>query len=117
MSDIQTPNIEQLTEELRATLSSLLEVEDEIKAIEYTKEELRAKIEQLTTALGGKAHVDHLGSVQIVPESVSHSYDTKALDELVNIMMSDGEIHAARRILTCRKETKRKASMRITRAK
>jgi hypothetical protein len=117
MSDIQTPNIEQLTEELRATLSSLLEVEDEIKAIEYAKEELRAKALELTTALGGKVHIDHLASVQIIPASEGHTYDPKALDSLVDTMIADGEIHNAKRIITCRKESKRKASMRITRAK
>ena len=117
MSDIQTVDTEKLTEELRATLSSLLEVEDEIKAIEYAKEELRAKALELTTALGGKVHIDHLASVQIIPASEGHTYDPKALDSLVDIMIADGEIHNAKRIITCRKESKRKASMRITRAK
>lgn len=104
-------------EELRQLLSDYFELDSEIKAHEYGLNEKRARIREIVSELGGKAHVDHLASVQIVPASEGHSYDTKALDQLVQIMIEDGEVHAARRIMTCKKETKRAESMRIVPAK
>ena len=107
-----------MVEELRQLLSDYFELESEIKAHEYGLKEKRERIRELVAELPGqKTHVDHLASVQIVPESVSHSYDTKALDKLVEIMIADGELHGAKRIMSCRKETKRAESMRIVPAK
>jgi hypothetical protein len=107
-----------MQEELRQLLSDYFELESEVKAHEYGMKEKRERIRELVSEMPGqKTHVDHIASVQIVPESVSHSYDTKALDGLVQIMIADGEIHTAKRIMSCRKETKRAESMRITPAK
>ena len=106
-----------MSEELRQLLSDYFELESEVKAHEYGMKEKRDRIREIVAELGGKAHIDHLASVQIIPASESHSYDTKAIDQLINIMIEDGEIHAARRIMTCKKETKRAESMRITPAK
>ena len=106
-----------MTDELRQLLSDYFELDSEIKAHEYGLNEKRQRIRELVSELGGKASIDHVASVQIVPESVSHSYDTKALDQLINIMVADGELHNAKRIMSCRKETKRAESMRIVPAK
>jgi hypothetical protein len=104
-------------DELHDALNQYFEIESEIKAIEYTKAEVRARIEILAKDLGGKAKIDHVGSVQVVPASESHSYDTKALDKLVEIMIEDGELHTAKRIMTCRKTVERKETLRIVGAK
>lgn len=107
-----------MTDELRQLLSDYFELDSEIKAHEYGLNEKRQRIREIVAELPGqKVHIDHLASVQIIPASESHSYDTKALDQLVNIMIEDGEIHTARRIMSCRKETKRAESMRIVPAK
>ena len=107
-----------MVEELRQLLSDYFELESEVKAHEYGLKEKRERIRELVSEMPGqKTHIDHLASVQIVPESVSHSYDTKALDSLVQTLITDGELHSAKRIMACRKETKRAESMRITPAK
>lgn len=106
-----------MNEELRQLLSDYFEIESEVKAHEYGMNEKRTRIREIVAELGGKAHIDHLATVQIVPASEGHSYDTKALDQLIQVMIEDGEIHTARRIMTCKKETKRAESMRITPAK
>ena len=106
-----------MIDELRQLLSDYFELESEVKAHEYGMNQKRARIREIVAELGGKAHVDHLATVQIVPASEGHSYDTKAVDALIQTMIQDGEIHAARRIMTCRKETKRAESMRITPSK
>ena len=106
-----------MNEELRQLLSDYFELESEVKAHEYGMNEKRARIREIVAELGGKAHVDHLASVQIVPASEGHSYDTKALDIMIEQMIIDGDLHSARRIMACRKETKRAESMRIVPAK
>ena len=104
-------------EELRQLLSDYFELESEVKAHEFGLKEKRDRIREIVAELGGKAHVDHLATVQIVPASEGHSYDTKSLDNLVQTLITDGELHSAKRIMACRKETKRAESMRITPAK
>ena len=106
-----------MIDELRQLLSDYFELESEVKAHEYGLKEKRERIREIVSELGGKAHVDHLATVQIVPASEGHSYDTKALDNLVQTLITDGELHSAKRIMSCRKETKRAESMRITPAK
>ena len=106
-----------MNEELRQLLSDYFELESEVKAHEYGMKEKRERIREIVAELGGKAHVDHLASVQIVPASESHSYDTKAIDQLINILVEDGELHTAKRLMQCKKSTKRAESMRIVPAK
>lgn len=107
-----------MSEELRQLLSDYFELESEVKAHEFGMNEKRARIREIVAELPGqKTHIDHLASVQIVPASEGHSYDTKALDNLVQTLITDGELHSAKRIMACRKETKRAESMRITPAK
>jgi hypothetical protein len=107
-------------DELHDALNQYFEIESEIKAIEYTKAEVRARIEILAKDLGGKAKIDHVGSVQVVPAGVTVSYDGDALDKLVQELSVDGEkekIAIAMRIMLCKKEKPRKESLRIVGAK
>ena len=103
--------------ELAALMRDLGEIDSEVKAIEYTRDEKRERIAQIVAELGGKVEVMGVGTAQVTPDSESHSYDTKALDILINIMVEDGELHTVKRILSCKKTTKRKGSLRITLAK
>jgi hypothetical protein len=107
-------------DELHNALNEYFEIESEIKAIEYTKAEVRARIEILAKDLGGKAKIDHVGSVQVVPAGVTVLYDGDALDKLVQELSVDGEkekIAIAMRIMLCKKEKPRKESLRIVGAK
>ena len=103
--------------ELAALMRDLGEIDSEVKAIEYTRDEKRERIAQIVAELGGKVEVMGVGTAQVTPDSESHSYDTKALDILINIMVEDGELHTVKRILSCKKTTKRKGSLRVTMAK
>jgi hypothetical protein len=107
-------------DELHSALNEYFEIESEIKAIEYNKAEVRARIEILAKDLGGKAKIDHVGSVQVVPAGVTVSYDGDLLDKLVQELSVDGEkekIAIAMRIMLCKKEKPRKESLRIVGAK
>jgi len=103
--------------ELAALMRDLGEIDSEVKAIEFSRDEKRERIAQIVAELGGKVEVAGIGTAMVTPDSETHSYDTKALDILINIMVEDGELHTVKRILSCKKTTKRKGSLRITMAK
>ena len=103
--------------ELAALMRDLGEIDSEVKAIEYTRDAKRERIEEIVKAMGGKVEVMGIGTAMVTPDSESHSYDTKALDAMIQMMIEDGELHTARRIMTTKKTSKRKGSLRITLAK
>jgi hypothetical protein len=103
--------------ELAALMRDLGEIDSEVKAIEFSRDEKRERIAQIVAELGGKVEVMGVGTAMVTPDSETHSYDTKALDILINIMVEDGELHTVKRILSCKKTTKRKGSLRVTMAK
>jgi len=108
---------DEMMTELAALMRDLGEIDSEVKAIEFSRDEKRERIAQIVAELGGKVEVMGIGTAMVTPDSESHSYDTKALDILINIMVEDGELHTVKRILSCKKTTKRKGSLRITMAK
>jgi hypothetical protein len=103
--------------ELAALMRDIGEIDSEVKAIEFSRDEKRERIAQIVQELGGKVEVAGIGTAMVTPDSETHSYDTKALDILINIMVEDGELHTVKRILSCKKTTKRKGSLRVTMAK
>ncbi len=108
---------DEMMTELAALMRDLGEIDSEVKAIEYTRDEKRERIAQIVAELGGKVEVMGIGTAMVTPDSESHSYDTKALDALIQTMIEDGELHTAKRIMTTKKWTKRKGSLRVTMAK
>jgi hypothetical protein len=103
--------------ELAALMRDIGEIDSEVKAIEFSRDEKRERIAQIVAELGGKVEVAGIGTAMVTPDSETHSYDTKALDILINIMVEDGELHTVKRILSCKKTSKRKGSLRVTMAK
>jgi hypothetical protein len=108
---------DEMMTELAALMRDLGEIDSEVKAIEFSRDEKRERIAQIVAELGGKVEVMGIGTAMVTPDSESHSYETKALDILINIMVEDGELHTVKRILSCKKTTKRKGSLRVTMAK
>ena len=103
--------------ELAVLMRDLGEIDSEVKAIEFSRDEKRERIAEIVKAMGGKVDVMGVGTAMVTPDSESHSYDTKALDAMIQIMIEDGELHTAKRIMTTKKTSKRKGSLRITLAK
>jgi hypothetical protein len=108
---------DEMMTELAALMRDLGEIDSEVKAIEFSRDEKRERIAQIVAELGGKVEVMGIGTAMVTPDSESHSYDTKALDALIQTMIEDGELHTAKRIMTTKKWTKRKGSLRVTMAK
>ena len=98
-------------------LRDYFEMKSEIEAHEANIDELRRNLQTLVEALGGLLKVDHVGTAIITPPSTSHSYDTKAIDGVIAKALQDGDMHTAKALSDARKETTRKATLRITGAK
>jgi hypothetical protein len=98
-------------------LRDYFEMKSELEAHEAQVDDLRRNLQTLVEALGGSLKVDHVGSAIITPQSTSHSYDTKAIDAIKDKALQDGDVHTAKAIADARKETTRKATLRITGAK
>jgi len=98
-------------------LRDYFEMKSEIEAHEANIDELRRNLQTLVEALGGSFKLDHVGTALITPQSTSHSYDTKMIDAVIAKALQDGDVHTAKAIADARKETTRKATLRITGAK
>jgi hypothetical protein len=98
-------------------LRDYFEMKSELEAYEANIDELRRNLQTLVEALGGSLKVDHVGSAIITPVSTSHSYDTKTIDAVIARALQDGDMHTAKALSDARKETTRKATLRITGAK
>jgi len=109
------PNFDREAAEL--LLRDYFEMKSEIEAHEANVDDLRRNLQTLVEALGGSLKVDHVGTALITPPSTSHSYDTKMIDAIIAKALQDGDIHTAKALSDARKETTRKATLRITGAK
>ena len=98
-------------------LRDYFEMKSELEAYEANVDDLRRNLQTLVEALGGSLKVDHVGTALITPPSTSHSYDTKMIDAIKDKALQDGDVHTAKAIADARKETTRKATLRITGAK
>ena len=98
-------------------LRDYFEMKSELEAHEANVDDLRRNLQVLVEALGGSLKIDHVGAAIVTPASTSHSYDTKAIDAIKDKALQDGDVHTAKAIADARKETTRKATLRITGAK
>ena len=95
-------------------LRDYFEMKSELEAYEAKADDLRRDLQVLVEALGGSYKLDHVGTASITPASTSHSYDTKAIDELLAQSVADGDIATAKALTDARKLNHRKATLRIT---
>lgn len=102
---------------LAVSMRDYFEIDSEIQALEATQKDIRRNIETITIAMGGNVKLAHIGTALVTESSISHAYDTKAIDALLLDLISLGELHTAKRIIDCKKETTRAGGLRITKAK
>lgn len=91
-------------------LRDYFEMKSELEAYEAKADGLRRDLQVLVESLGGSYKLDHVGTAIITPASTSHSYDTKMIAKA----LQDGDIGTAKALSDARKETTRKATLRIT---
>ena len=97
-------------------LQDYFDMQSEIEAHEHMQSELRKRIEEII-AESGAVKIRGLGGASITPASVSYSYDAKAIDNIITESLRDGDIHTAKKLSEARKESTRKASLRIIKDK
>ena len=88
----------------------------EIKAHEAMQDDVRRNIEAYVLE-HGPVKIDHVGAAIVTPASTSHSYETKAIDELLAQCVADGDIGTAQALTNARKLNHRKPALRITASK
>ena len=70
-------------EALHALASDLGEIESQLAPLEAERQNLRDQLSQIVNRLGGRTSVPGFGKLEIMPASVTRSYDKKRLDQLV----------------------------------
>ena len=95
-------------------LRDYFEMKSELEAHETNVDDLRRDLQVIVEALGGAVKVPHLGAAIITPASTSHAYDTKVIDAVIAKALQDGDIGTAKALAEARRETNRKATLRIT---
>jgi hypothetical protein len=104
----------------RTTAEELLrqyfEMQAELQSHEAMVKDVRTQLHTLVKTLG-QVKLDHIGSAVIVPESISYSYDADMLDTFMAECLTNGDVHTARKLADARKDTPRKASLRISTAR
>jgi hypothetical protein len=103
-------------EALHALASDLGEIESQLAPLETERQNLRDQLSQIVSHLGGRASVAGFGKLEIMPASVTRTYDRKRLDQLVIDLATDAP-ELAQLIAACRTESPRAGSLRITREK
>jgi hypothetical protein len=107
------------------------EVKSELEAREAQADDLRRNLQIIVEALGGSVKVDHVGTAAITPASTSQSYDKTGINNVLSLVImssaqaqKNGDLHTfrmlaeiAQLIEAARKDTTRKATLRITGAK
>lgn len=100
---------------LRTLAMDLGELESELAPLNAQRERLRDQLSRVLVHAGGKADIPGFGALIITDASITKSYDTKALDELIIRLTGIGESEIAQQIAACRRESGRAGSLRITR--
>ena len=114
MTDFDRAKFDREAEAAALLLRDYFEMKSELEAYEAKADDLRRDLQVLVEALGGSYKLDHVGTAIITPASTSHSYDTKAIDGVIAKALQDGDVHTAKALSDARKETTRKATLRIT---
>ena len=105
------------TQAVRALAMELGEVSDELATLKAQEARLRDELSRVVAHMGGKAEVAGFGSLAMTAPSVSTTYDTQRLNDLVLALLADGYSDIAESIAACRRQSARAGSLRITRGK
>lgn len=97
----------------------VLEIADLDKAIELAesrKAHLRTVLEKLMGS-APSCEINGVAIIKKIPESIIYSYDTKAIQATVDALLRNGHSEFATMLANAKKESTRKASIRISKWK
>ena len=103
-------------EAIQQLCGSLVSLEDSLEPLEEIRKAIRAQLSEIVERQA-KSRYDlaGFGTLTITNAIKVVSYDAKALDNLVEQLLNDGEVEIAHAILACRKESGRAGGLRISR--
>ena len=100
---------------LEAMCRTLRNLQDSLEPLSEMEKAARAQISQVVEHLGGRAHVEGFGELQITSPATINGYNRAALDALITDWEAEGQSDIAARIVACRNRTGRVGSLRINR--
>ena len=105
-------------EELQDWLGTLLEIDNEIEALEFNKKIVKGNIQKIVEGLPDqRCEIPGMGTVQMTKPSVTASYESKQLDALTAQLLQNGEMRTAQAIADCRKESQRASHLMFRKQK
>jgi hypothetical protein len=105
-------------EELQDMLGTLLEIENEIEALEFNKKIVKSNIQKIVEGLPDqRCEIAGMGTVLMTKPSPTASYEAKQLDALTAQLLQNGEIRTAQAIADCRKESLRASHLMFRKQK
>lgn len=107
---------------IRSLVFDLGEIESEIEIsvgkLQRERSSLRDQIAIILSISGTDSiKVDGFGSVYMTKPTITKKYDTKKLDRLAMILISQGDHELAQEITACREESERSGYLMIRREK
>ena len=100
---------------LRVLAMELGKVQSELEPLKAQEARLRDELSRVVAHMGGKADVPGFGQLAMTAPSITNSYDSKRLDDIVMGLIAEGYADIAESIANCRKQSSRAGSLRITR--
>ena len=98
-----------------AICKDLGEVTSSLEPLEREKEGLRADLSFIMTKQNqDRVVIEGFGTLEITQPGVTHGFDAKKIQALINALLEEGQTEVAARLARCKKETPRSGSIRIT---
>lgn len=104
-------------EALTALCSDYEELDDTYKQFEKLREMTREHIGNVLVKIDDKVEIKGFGTLTIAAPTISEGYDKKALNQLIDALVQEGNSEVAQRIMACRTRSSRAGGLRIEREK
>lgn len=104
-------------EALRSLCNDYEELDATYKSFEGMREQTREQISNVMVKLGDRVEVKGFGILTMTAPTITEGFDKKALTELVNALVAEGQFEIAQRIAACKTRTSRAGGLRIEREK
>lgn len=103
-------------EAIELLCGNLVSLEDSLEPLEEIRKTIRAQLSEIVERQARSQYtLPGFGTLKIMNSSKVALYDAKALDNLVEQLLNDGEVEIAHAILACRRESGRAGGLRISR--
>jgi len=107
---------ELLIEEIKQIIHNINAIDEQIQEKENLKNLMRQRLEDIVNDKGDLS-IEQVGTVKMLPESSSVSFDTKETQKVLDMLLEKGLFELASALSKAKKSNTRKKSLRITKWK